>query len=121
MSTKPAKHDLTIYQGQTFICHLLWKDGQGIPINLTGYSARSEWRRSSRSQDILYSLSSKEDNGIQVDGDSGRILLTIPADVSSGFKFRNAVYDLELINPSGEVTRLIEGEVIVSPEVTRNE
>ena len=117
MST-PAKQDITVYQGQTFVQPLVWKDNAQTPINLTGFTARLQIRRNVRSPDVLHSMTT-ENGGITLGDLFGTIELTIPAATSSLFAFRSAVYDLELIAPGGAVTRLMEGEVTVSPEVTR--
>jgi len=45
--------------------------------------------------------------------------LVIPAADSSEWMWRHGVYDVELVDLIGHPTRLIQGSVTVSPEVTR--
>jgi hypothetical protein len=42
-----------------------------------------------------------------------------PAD-SSAWTWRSAHYDLEVTSPDGDVIRMLEGRIRVSPEVTRD-
>lgn len=115
----PALYDIKIYQGQAFKLHLVWKDGAEVPIDVTGYTARMQIRRSVRSSEVLFELSSAAGEGITLGTVNGVIDLRISAEDSSAFTFRSGVYDLELTPPDGEVVRLIQGGVTVSPEVTR--
>jgi hypothetical protein len=57
--------------------------------------------------------------GITLGGAAGTIDLFISATDTAGFAWESGVYDIELIQPNGEVQRKIEGAVVVSPEVTR--
>jgi len=50
---------------------------------------------------------------------AGEIQLYISATDTSTINWVSGVYDLELVSPSGDVTRLVEGTVSISREVTR--
>lgn len=112
-----AQHDITIEQGATFQMNLVWKDAGGTPINLTGYSARMQVRRKYSSTDYLLNLVSPTD--ITLGGALGTIVVTASAAATDNLPSKPAVYDLELVSPTGVVTRLIEGSVLITPEVTR--
>lgn len=115
---EPASIDLTIYQGSTFLKKFQWKTGNPpVPVNLTGYSARMQIREKITSPNPVISLTT-ENGGIKLEND-GFIVLNISAEDTASFNFKGAVYDLELISPTGFVRRLIEGSVTLSPEVTR--
>lgn len=88
------------------------------PINLTGYTARMQIREDITSGTVLISLTT-ENGGITLGGVFGTITLLIMASVTAAIAWTTAVYDLEIISPSGIVTRLVEGRITVSPEVTR--
>lgn len=109
---------LVIEQGATFNKRLTWKDSDGVPIDLTGYDARMKIREFTDSPSTLVSLTVA--NGrIFLGGALGTIDLFIRATTTELFSWEgNAVYDLELIIGS-EVVRLVEGNVTLSPEVTR--
>lgn len=114
-----ANYDITIEQGATFPLSIIWKDDSGTPINLDGYTARMQVRKSSQSDEVILNLTSNEsDLSITLGGEDGTIDILIPAEVTAGLEVRRAVYDLELVNDP-EITRLIQGSVTISPEVTK--
>jgi hypothetical protein len=113
-----AQYDFFVEQGATFQKIITWKAPNNTPINLSGYTARMQFRRAVRSTDVLYSANT-ENGMITLGGAAGTISITIPASETEGFGFRRAVYDLEVESSGGVVTRLIEGSVELSREVTR--
>lgn len=92
---------------------------QGVPIDLTGYTARMQIREMVESPDMLMQLTSELGGGITIVGATGTMSLLITDSVTAAITWRWAVYDLEIESASGETTRLLKGEVEVSPEVTR--
>lgn len=113
-----AEYDITIEQGATFKLNLLWEDPAGDPIDVTGYTARMQVREKYTSTTTLLSLTSAA--GDIVLGDTaGTIDITASAVATAAIDEKRGVYDLELVSPGGEVTRLIRGCVTITPEVTR--
>lgn len=111
-------YDIEIEAGATFRLPIIWKDGDGVAVNLTGYTARMQIRPVANSPTVLASLTT-ENGGITLGGSTGEITLFMaPADTAAITRARG-VYDLELQSGSGEVTRLLKGCVTISPEVTR--
>lgn len=115
-----AVYNITIEQGATLRLSFIWKDSDEDPINLTGYSARMQVRRTASSTDALLSLSS-DDGQITLGGEAGTIDVVGSADLTKNMKAKCGVYDIELESSGGVVTRLIQGDVTISPEVTRDE
>lgn len=113
-----AQYDILIEQGATYQMNLIWKDSAGAPINLTGYSARMQLRQTYKSTTPLVSLTNTTGD-IVLGGALGTIDVTISATKTAAIGVRSAVYDLELVNPSGFVTRLVQGDAEISPEVTK--
>jgi len=115
-----ANYDILIEQGATFLLNLRWKDSEGDGIDLLGYEARMQIRKSSQSPTIELELTSDgSDQSITFGTDYGFISLEIDAVTTSQLEIRRGVYDFELVSPTGEVTRLVQGSVTVSPEVTK--
>ena len=108
---------LTVEQGATFRKSMVWKIS-GSPVDLTGYSARLQ-ARANRSYDPMISL--VDGDGITLAGDTGRITIVISANDTSGLHAGKHKYDLELISPDGDVTRLVKGMFTVSEGMTENE
>jgi len=114
-----AVYDILIEQGATFRLHILYKDSDGDPINLTGYSARMQVRRKVSSTTALLTFTTTN-GAITLGGVAGTIDIVGSATVTDDVTGCCGVYDLELVAPSGIVTRLIQGNATISPEVTRD-
>lgn len=124
-----GKYSFIIEQGSTYQSELVYKDSAGDPIDLTDYSARMQIRPSPGSTTLYLTLSSSigpDGSGLNLNGlngstpkTSGSIGIIISAYSSSLLTFDQAVYDLELYSGSF-VTRIIEGRVQLSKEVTTN-
>jgi hypothetical protein len=124
-----GRYNFLIEQGATFQIELQYKDSDNNPINLTGYSGRLQIRQTIPSTIVLLCLSSSlqpDGTGINFSGSngttppsSGSIGIYISAVSSSLLTFDQAVYDLEIENSAGFVTRLLEGNIQLSKEVTR--
>ena len=108
--------NFVVEQGATFVKSFTWKEG-GAPKNLTGYTARMKARPSITSDTVLIDASTA--NGkITIDPLLGVIELTISATETAAMTFTSAVYDLELVS-GAVVTRLVQGTLTLSREVTR--
>lgn len=116
-----AALDIEIEQGATFQKSLVWKDSTGTPINLTGYTARMMVRLKISDAAPLLTFTT-ENGGIALGGALGTIDITGLATLTDAIqttKVLVGVYDLELVSPTGVVTRLIEGAAVIIPQVTR--
>lgn len=109
-------YDITIEQGSTFTRTITWKDENDTAVNLTGYSARLQMRESVDASSTFISLTNG--SGITLGGVAGTILIEISATDTAAIT-QSGVYDLELVSGAGVVTRLLQGNVILSKEVTR--
>jgi len=87
------------------------------PKDLTGWTARMQIRESLEDATVILDLVSPAD--ITIDVSDAKITITIIATVTETLDFDEAVYDLELVDGSGNVTRLTEGSVTLCKEVTR--
>ena len=117
-------YDITIDQGATYALNVAYKDSSGTAIPLTGYSARMMVRTVVNASTTLLSLTSSaggtgNTTGLSITAATGLIDIVISSTDTAGLPRGNAVYDLEIVAPSGVVTRLLEGAVLVDPEVTR--
>lgn len=117
--TTPAKLKFTIYQGATFRKRLTWRAPDGTPIDLSGCTARMQVRAEVESPAVLLSLTT-ENGGLTLGGAAGTVELYVSDEDTGAITWDAGVWDLEIVHPSGEVTRLAQGSVAVSPEVTRD-
>jgi len=126
-----GKYSFIIEQGATLSFELQYKDGTGQPISLSGYSGRMQIRPTVDSSEVYLTLSSSlnpDKTGLNFSGSngttpptSGSIGVYISSTTSSLLSFNQAVYDLEIYSSATPpvVTRLIEGNIRLSKEVTR--
>jgi hypothetical protein len=111
-------YDFIFEQGATFSKTFIYKDSNEAVVNLTGYTARMQIRSYKDSPTIL--LSATTENGkIVITPALGKIVASFTAAEASIGKIGKAVYDLEIVSPAGAVTRLVEGAITNSLEVTR--
>lgn len=113
-----ATHDFTIEQGVTLSKSFIWKDSAGVAVNLTGYTARMQIRREVNATTTY--LSATNTNGkLVIDAANGKITLSLTDEETSAFTWPTGVYDLEVEASDGTVTRLVQGTITISQEVTR--
>jgi hypothetical protein len=102
-----------IDQGSTYQTLLVFEVNKE-PIDLTGYTARMYARTVDESFEVDLS-----DKVTFPDPEEGQILISIPADETVDYPAgQTLVYDLEIESAGGQVTRLIQGRLTVSQEVT---
>jgi hypothetical protein len=110
-----ANYDLYIEQGATYSQEFVWKDSEGTPIDLSTYTSRMQVRQV-KTENIILNLTNT--SGMTL-GDDGSIKIEVSATATSALPTLSARYDLELQSTDGTVTRLLQGEVVISAEVTR--
>ena len=112
----PGKYNFICPQGSTFSKQLTWTVDDE-PVNLDTYTARMQVREKHSSKIAIVDINT-ENGGISLGGSQGTISLYISDEETENIVAKDYVYDLEMIGAS-EVTRIIEGKFIVTPEVTR--
>lgn len=124
-------YDITIEQGADWRLVLTWKDAAGDPMQLNGYTGRMQVRETWNSKTKIFELTTG--NGwIVLDAANGGITLHLPAAVSAAYQVnptktawidgkqaQQLVFDLEMIDGQGGVTRLVQGAALFIPEVTK--
>jgi hypothetical protein len=110
--------DFTIEQGATFNLLLTWKIND-VAVNLTNWTARLQARVDVEDTETILSLTTDAGGGITLGGALGTISLDRTAIQTTLLPAGSYVYDLELISGVGAVTRLVQGELDISAEVTR--
>lgn len=105
--------NLVIDQGSTFNSTITVEEATGAEISLEGYSVRAQIRKtytSSTAVDFIAEI---------VDPDNGIITLKLAPAASGSLKPGRYVYDVEIITPNEDVTRVVEGQIEITPRVTR--
>jgi hypothetical protein len=106
--------NLYLNQNETFISQLTLTDSNGVPYNLTSFNIASTARKSYYSANIainfVVSIANANNGIIQLNANAATT-----ANVSAG----NLVYDVLIRDTaSNNITRVLEGQIFVSPGVT---
>lgn len=109
-----ATYNLTIDQGSDFAIELNLQE-EGVAKNLTGYSARAQIRRTIGSTTVAAEFTCTITDAL-----NGTLKVELPNNISSGLAGGKYFYDLEIFTTNDTlVKKLLKGEVILNPEVTR--
>lgn len=109
--------NLVIDQGTTFSLSITVADANGNEIDLDGYTLRAQLRKSyGATSYTAFTVTAAEDTT------TGELTISLTDTQTSALKAGRYVYDVEIVAPVGEgstVTRVLEGIITVTPEVTR--
>lgn len=111
--------DITIEQGTSISRTFTVTTDGSTPVDLTGYSCRMQIREDTDSKAVIASYNNSNGKLTVSSPASGVLTWTVTNTETAAYKFNTAVYDLEIISGSGIVTRLLQGEVTLSKEVTK--
>lgn len=112
----PSIYNFVLPQGAT------WDDVwtlkvAGSPYDLTGCSARLQFRKAVTSPTAALSLTSGA--GITLGGALGTVTFSVADTVTAALEAGVYVYDLEIETAGGVTSRWVQGKVNVSAEVTK--
>jgi len=126
---RAGTYNFTCEQGSTFsrLIELEQPDlvadptGQTFAVfDLNGYTARMQVRRTIDSSTAMVTLTTENGRIIinQTPGSINHINIYMADELTATLQ-SSGVYDIEIINNGGEVSRILQGIFTVSPEVTR--
>jgi hypothetical protein len=107
-----TKANLIIDQGTTYATSITILDEYGTPQNLTNYTGAGQIRKH-------YTSSTATDFVVDLDPLDGTVIISLSANTTQSLTAGRYVYDVELTSSAGDVTRVLEGIVTVTPTVTR--
>jgi hypothetical protein len=91
--------DICIKKGATFTLPITYKDDDGVPIDLTGYSAKMQIRSSPTSTEVIVDLTT-ENGGIIIDEENGLVTAYIDSDATAALDaLANGAYDFFIFLP----------------------
>lgn len=106
--------ELQIEAGATFSTEITVRESDGTSKNLANYSARSQMRKSyysTTATDFLINIT---------DAANGTISMSLSAANTTNIRPGRYVYDVEIQDNQGVVTRIFEGITTVLPNVTKS-
>ena len=107
-----TKANLVIDQGATYTTTINLVDGNGDPLDLTGYTGASQMRKS-------FTSSNSVSFSVTPGGANGTITLALTANATANIAGGRYLYDVELTDAGGKVSRVLEGIVTINPNITR--
>lgn len=109
--------NLVIDQGTTYSLTITVADANGNEIDLDGYTLRAQLRKSYGSTSYTaFTVTPAQDTT------TGELTISLTDTQTSALKAGRYVYDIEIVSPVGDgsvVTRVLEGIITVTPEVSR--
>ena len=106
--------ELTVDQGSTFESTIDLVTDDGAVINVTGYAFTGQIRKSYYSTNPTANLTLSI-----VDAANGNVKVSISAANTANIKAGRYLYDIKMRDTSNTVTRLVEGVITITPQVTR--
>lgn len=104
--------NLLMLQGTDFSTTFEVLGDDGLPLDLTSYTARAQMRKH------YYSNTAHD---FECATFNGGVVITMNASTSSAVTEGRYVFDVELVDPYLVVTRPIKGQIKVDPEVTKSD
>lgn len=106
-----TKLNLVIDQGADFTTSVNLNDTDGNPIDLSTYTSRAQLRKHYTSSNAVSFSTSSTSGGV--------LTLSLTASQTTDIIAGRYVYDVEVVDSSNVVSRIVEGVVTVTPNVTR--
>lgn len=109
-----AYAELTIDQGSTFTASLELKNDDGTAINVSSYTFQSQIRKSYYSTNPTANLTITT-----ADASNGVVTLSLNVAQTANIKAGRYLYDLKITTPNNITSRVIEGIVTVTPQISK--
>jgi uncharacterized protein YbcV (DUF1398 family) len=106
--------ELTINQGATFESDLDLVGDDGAAVNVAGYVFAGQIRKSYYSTNPTANLTLNIVNAA-----NGNVNIYLSAATTANIKAGRYVYDIKMTDTSNTVTRIVEGVVTITPQVTK--
>lgn len=105
--------NLYIDQGTDFSITVDVTDSAGDILELTGYTAAAQIRKTYSSSTVSATFATS------IAELAGQVTISLTDTQTAALEAGRYVYDLNITSAAGVVTRVIEGQAIVTPGVTR--
>jgi hypothetical protein len=105
--------DIFIDQGSSYSSTVVVQGANGLPLNLTGYTARGQIRKSYKSLNAINFVTNINAPN------TGTVNISLTSTQTRAMAAGRYVYDIEVYNSSNNVIRVSEGQVEISPATTQ--
>lgn len=107
-----VKANLVIDQGTDYSVSITVEDTTESVLDLTGYTGAAQMRKH-------YSSANATSFSVSLGGVHGTVALSMNSTTTTSLPPGRYVYDVELTDGSNNISRIIEGIITVTPNVTR--
>ena len=105
--------NLYVDQGTTFSAIITLTNQDGTAMNLAGYTVKSQFRKS-------YQSSTAVDFTASVyNASAGQVRLQLEPEDTTDIKAGRYLYDVEVTSLTNAKFRVLEGIIVVTPEITK--
>jgi hypothetical protein len=105
--------NLYVDQGSDYATIITVTSAGNIPLNLTGYTVKSQMRKS-YSSSVFHNFTASIHDAV-----NGRVKITLTAAQSELIIAGRWLYDVEITSQAGVKKRVVEGIVTVTPQITQ--
>jgi len=105
--------DQYLEQGSTFNSQLTLTDDYGNPYNLTNFTVFSRAKKSYTTSNVAMNFTVTT-----ISANNGIVALTLDAATTANVPYGKYVYDVIVRDPYNVTSRILEGQIFVSPGVT---
>ena len=106
--------DRYIDQGTDFTITVDVTDAAGDVLVLTSYSALAQIRKTYSSSSVSVAFTTS------ISASNGQVTLSLNDTQTKALEAGRYVYDLNITSPGGVTTRVVEGQAVVTPGVSRS-
>lgn len=111
-----GKYNFSIDQGTTLSKPIAIQSAPGVALGITGYTFRGQMREDYDSATVVAAFVITIVNAA-----TGTIQVSLADTITAAIPAGIYLYDIEYVDTSGSVTRLLEGKITIRPEVTREQ
>ena len=112
-----GQKNFEVDQNATFTFIVEYKDNAGVPIALTGASAKLQVRDTKGGTKLAFTLTSPS-GGITIDAPNGKLTVRMTPTQTNKLFYPKSSYDLMLTDSNSIKTKLLEGFLTLSRSVT---
>jgi hypothetical protein len=109
-----AKANIIVDQGTDFSTTITVKNDDGVIIDLTGYTAAAQLRKHYTSE-----TATDFTTAFETPRSAGLLTISLSRTQTANLDSGRYVYDVEVTDAANTRSRLVEGIVTISPQVTR--
>ena len=111
-----AQKNFEVDQNTTFTFEVQYLDEDQTPIQLNFHTAKLQVRDTQGGKKLAFTLTDQD--GIHISPTEGKLKISISSDRTNKMFYPKSAYDLVIIDPSVNKTRLLEGYMTLNRSVT---